>query len=127
MNGDRKRIDGDQIFWGLFLVAAGIFLLLGRLGIADFSWTLRKFWPLIVVIIGISKLVHRRSVWGGLWMITLGAWLQAVTLHYRGFTYESSWPLLLVILGAGIIVRSIVGPARREDAGDDEERENSHV
>ena len=129
MNGARKHIDGNQIFWGLLLVAAGLFLLLGRLGIADFSWTLRRFWPLIVVIIGISKLFHRRSVWGGLWMITLGAWLQAVTLHYRGFTYESSWPLLLVILGAGIIVRSIVGPARREDADDDaeRERENSHV
>ena len=123
MNSDR-RIDGDQIFWGLFVMLGGIFLLLGRLGIADFSWTLRKFWPLIVVIIGISKLVHRRSFWGGLWMITIGAWLQAVTLHFHGFTYESSWPLLLVVLGAGIILRTIVGPlsGRKE-----EERESNHV
>lgn len=124
MNGDRRHIDGNQIFWGLFLVAAGTFLLLGRLGIADFSWTLRRYWPLIIVIIGISKLFHRRSVWGGLWMIALGAWLQAVTLHFHGFTYESSWPFLLVILGAGIIVRTIVGPARRRD---EEERESNHV
>jgi len=124
MNGLRRHIDGDQIFWGLFLVAAGTFLLLGRLGIADFSWSLRRYWPLIVVIIGISKLFRRRSVWGGLWMITLGAWLEAVTLHFHGFTYESSWPLLLVVLGAGIIVRTIVGPMRRR--GDDEE-ESNHV
>ena len=124
MNVDRRHIDGDQIFWGLFLVAAGTFLLLGRLGIADFSWTMRTYWPLIVVIIGISKLFRRRSVWGGLWMITLGAWLQAVTLHFHGFTYESSWPFLLVILGAGIIVRTIVGPARRRD---EEEQESNHV
>jgi len=124
MNGLRRHIDGDQIFWGFFLVAAGTFLLLGRLGIADFSWTLRRYWPLIVVIIGISKLFRRRSVWGGLWMITLGAWLEAVTLHFHGFTYESSWPLLLVVLGAGIIVRTIVGPVRRR--GDDEE-ESNHV
>ena len=124
MNSNRRHIDGDQIFWGLFLVAAGTFLLLGRLGIADFSWTLRKFWPLIIVIIGLSKLFHRRSVWGGLWMITLGAWLQAVTLHFHEFTYESSWPLLLVIFGAGIILRTIVGPLRRHEA---EERENHHV
>jgi hypothetical protein len=124
MNSDRRPIDGDQIFWGLFLIAAGAFLLLSRLGIADFSWTLRNFWPLFVVIIGMSKLVHRRSVWSGLWMIAIGAWLQAVTLHYRGFTYESSWPLLLVVLGAGIILRTIFGSARRRDA---EERENRHV
>lgn len=124
MNGLRRRIDGDQIFWGLLLVAAGTFLLLGRLGIADFSWSLRRYWPLIVVIVGISKLFHRRSVWGGLWMITLGAWLEAVTLHFHRFTYESSWPFLLVVLGAGIIVRTIVGPVRRRD---EEERENNHV
>ncbi len=122
-NGNR-RIDGDQIFWGLLLIVAGTFLLLGRLGIADFSWTIRKFWPLVVVIIGISKLFHRSSIWGGLWMITLGAWLQAVTLHFHGFTYESSWPLLLVILGAGIIVRTIVGSPRGSES---EESENDHV
>src|SRR4051794_17719805 len=122
MNGSKRRVDGDQIFWGLLLVAAGVFLLLGRLGIADFSWTLRKFWPVIVIIIGVSKLIRRRSIWEGLWMITIGAWLQAVTLHFHGFTYESSWPLLLVVLGAGIIVRTIVGSPR-----DREERESDHV
>lgn len=122
-NGNR-RIDGDQIFWGLLLIAAGTVLLLGRLDIADFSWTIRKFWPLIIVIIGISRIFHRRSIWGGLWMITLGAWLQAVTLHFRGFTYQSSWPLLLVILGAGIIVRTIVGSPRDSEAA---ESENDHV
>jgi len=124
MNSVRRQIDGDQIFWGLFLVAAGTFLLLGRLGIADFSWTMRRYWPLIVVIVGVSKLLHRRSVWGGLWLITIGVWLQAVTLHFHRFTYESSWPLLLVVLGAGIIVRTIIGSTRRRD---DEERESNHV
>ncbi|HXH37126.1 MAG TPA: DUF5668 domain-containing protein [Thermoanaerobaculia bacterium] len=124
MNGNRRHINRDEIFWGLFLVAAGTFLLLSRLGIADFSWTLRNFWPLFVVIIGVSKLVHRRSAWSGLWMIAIGAWLQAVTLHYRGFTYESSWPLLLVVLGAGIILRTIFGSARRGDA---EESESHHA
>ena len=123
-NGNGRRIDGDQIFWGLLLIAAGTFLLLGRLGIADFSGTLRKFWPLIVVIIGLSKLFHRRSAWAGLWMIALGAWLQAVTLHVHGFTYQSSWPLLLVVLGAGIILRTIVAATQRGDA---EGSEDNHV
>lgn len=124
MNSNRRHIDGDQIFWGLFLIAAGTVLLLGRLGIADFSWMLRKFWPLFIIIIGMSKLSHRKSVWSGLWMIALGAWLQAVTLHFHDFTYESSWPLLLVILGAGVIVKTIVESARRRDVG---ESENHHV
>ena len=123
MKRDRQRIDSDAIFWGLLLIAAGTILLLGRLGFADSSWAFHKFWPLIVVIIGISKLFrHRKSVWGGLWMIAIGAWLQAVTLHLYGFTYDSSWPFLLVILGAGMIMRTVVEAARRRDADDRGER-----
>src|SRR5205085_5059744 len=116
--------DRDQIFWGILLIAAGTILLLGRLGIADLSGIFRSYWPLFIIVIGLSKLAHRRSIWSGLWMIAIGAWLQAVTLHLYGFTYNSSWPLLLVILGAGIILRTIVGRPRREDV---EESENGHV
>jgi hypothetical protein len=111
MNGTR-----DQIFWGVFLLAAGTFMLLSRLHVFDFDWTIRHFWPLIVIIVGASHIVHRNTVWSGLWIMTVGAWLQMVTLHIYGFTYRSSWPLLLVILGGGIIVRTIADSARRRDA-----------
>lgn len=120
MNSER-RIDGDKLFWGLLVFAAGVILLLNSLDILDPSWTLGRFWPLFIVTVGISKLFHRRSVWSGLWLIVVGAWLQAVTLHVHDFTYESSWPLLLVILGAGIVLRTIVGSGWRRDAEDEEE------
>jgi hypothetical protein len=123
MNGHR-RIDGDKVFWGSLVFAAGVILLLNSLGILDPSWTLGRFWPLFIVTVGISKLLHRRSIWSGLWLIVLGAWLQAVTLHVRGFTYESSWPLLLVILCSGIILSTIVGSGRRRD---EEDEEGHHV
>ena len=74
-----------------------------RLGISDFGWTIRHYWPVIVIVIGASKLVHRRTIWAGLWLISVGVWLQMVTLHIYGFTYGSSWPLLLVILGGGMM------------------------
>jgi hypothetical protein len=120
MNSGKRQIDGDQIFWGLFLIAAGAILLLQRLGIANMSWTIRHYWPLIIIVIGVSKLVHRGTIWAGLWMISLGVWLQMVTLHIYGFTYRSSWPLLLIILGAGIVLRTITESARRRDAEEGE-------
>jgi hypothetical protein len=120
MNDVKRHIDGDQIFWGLFLVAAGTILLLQRLGIADMSWTMRHFWPLIIIVIGTSKLFHRGTVWGGLWLIAIGVWLQMVTLHIYGFTYQSSWPLLLIILGGGIVLRTVAESARRRDAEEGE-------
>jgi hypothetical protein len=119
-----KRPDNsDQIFWGLFLLAAGTFLLLSRLHVFDFDWTIRRFWPLIVIIVGVSHIFHRKTVWTGLWIVAVGIWLQMVTLHIYGFTYNSSWPLLLVILGAGMIVRTIADSARRRNA----EEEERHV
>jgi len=120
MNDVKRSIDGDQVFWGLFLIAVGAILLVGRLGIANPSWMIRHYWPVIVIVIGVSKLVHRGTIWAGLWMISLGVWLQMVTLHIYGFTYGSSWPLLLIILGAGIVLRTITESARRRDAEEGE-------
>jgi hypothetical protein len=120
MNSLRRRIDGDQIFWGLLLIAAGTVLLMHRLGISDFSWTMRHFWPLIIIVIGTSKLFHRNTIWSGLWLIAIGAWLQMVTLHIYDFTYRSSWPLLLIILGGGIVLRTIAESVRRRDAEEGE-------
>jgi hypothetical protein len=123
MNRDRRRIDADGIFWGVLLIAGGTALLLQRLGIADTSWIIRMYWPLFIVLVGLSKLVHRRSLWAGLWMIAVGSWLQAVTLHLYGLTYSSSWPLLLVILGAGMIGRTVLESFPRSDQL---EGENDH-
>jgi hypothetical protein len=120
MNDVKRRIDGDQIFWGLFLIAAGTILLLQRLGVADMSWTMRHFWPLIIIVIGASKLFHRGTIWSGLWLMAIGGWLQMVTLHIYDFTYRSSWPLLLIILGAGMVLRTIAESARRRDAEEGE-------
>jgi len=120
---DRRRINADGIFWGVLLIAGGTALLLQRLGVTDVGFIIRSYWPLFIVLIGFSKLIHRRSIWAGLWMIAVGSWLQAVTLHLYGLTYRSSWPLILVILGAGMIGRTIIESFRRRDTV---EGENHH-
>jgi len=56
-------------------------------------------------------------------MIAVGSWLQAVTLHLYGLTYRSSWPLILVILGAGMIGTHVIESFRRREAT---EGENHH-
>jgi hypothetical protein len=119
---NNRRINSDGIFWGVLLIVGGTALLMQQMGVADLSWIMRTFWPLFIISAGVSKLMHRRSVWSGLWMITIGAWLQAVTLHVYGLTYQSSWPLLLVILGAGMIGRTIIDSFRRRNAMEGESR-----
>jgi hypothetical protein len=116
MSEKQSHDKSDQVFWGLFLLAAGTILLLSRLHVIDITWTMRRFWPLIVIVAGLSHVFHRKTVWSGLWIVAVGAWLQMVTLNISGFTYASSWPLLLILLGAGMIVRTIAGSARRGNA-----------
>jgi hypothetical protein len=98
----RRKVDPDALFTGLVLVAVGIAFLTG-----NFGSVIRHWWPMIVVLVGIPKLFRLRTIWMGLWLISIGVWLQLVQLRAYGLTYRNSWPLLLIIIGAGIAVRAV--------------------
>jgi hypothetical protein len=108
----RRKVDPDSLFTGLVLVAVGIAFLTGQ-----FGHLIRHWWPMIVVLVGIPKLFRLKTLWAGLWLIAVGAWLQLVQLHAFGLSYVNSWPLLLIILGAGITARAmfdVTGGKRHE-------------
>jgi hypothetical protein len=96
--------------WGIFLIALGVVFLLERFGAWGFAG-IGTWWPLILVVIGITHLVERRTG-AALTMILLGAWFLAVTSGWHGLTYGSSWPLVLVAVGAGIVVKALTGEER---------------
>lgn len=100
-----------KAIWGIFLIALGVLFLLehsGMWGIAG----LGDWWPLILVVIGITHLIDRR-VGSALTMILLGAWFLAVTSGWMGFTYGNSWSLVLVAVGVGIVMTALTGEQRR--------------
>jgi hypothetical protein len=119
------KIDSDSLWWGLILIGFGVMLLLGRLGITDFGSLIHSFWPMFVIFLGVSRLFKRRALWSGLWLITIGLWLQISTLGLFGLDFRSSWPLLLVALGAGMVVRTLVESTRARNASADT-KENGH-
>jgi len=91
---------------GLLLIAIGTVFLLDEFRVADFHDTFHYYWPMTLVLFGVADLFQRRSVWRGLWLIAVGAWLQATVLHLFGLTFRNSWPLLLIVLGAGMTLRA---------------------
>ena len=109
----KQNVDPGTLAGGMVLIVLGVLFLLDRLRIAGFGELIRNYWPMILVIIGATKTWKRETFWGGLWLVTLGTWLQLVTLHQFGLTYRNSWPLILIALGAGIIVRTVVETASR--------------
>lgn len=113
MNEEVKRVDGGMLVGGIILIALGILFLLSRLDVADFGQLVRRHWPMIIVIVGTVKLFARDTVWSGLWLVAVGAWLQVAHLQMFGLTYRTSWPLLLIALGGGLILRAFVESVMR--------------
>ncbi|MFI5252486.1 MAG: cell wall-active antibiotics response protein LiaF [Bacteroidota bacterium] len=50
-----------NLFWGFILVLFGVLLLLDNLGIADFGEMLRQFWPVLIILWGVSILLRRKK------------------------------------------------------------------
>lgn len=108
-DGDTRNI--KRAIWGIFLIALGVMFLLERSGMWGYT-CISEWWPLILVVIGIIRLIERR-VGSALTMMLLGAWFLAVTSGWRGLTYGNSWSLVLVAVGAGIVVKALTGEERR--------------
>lgn len=49
-----------NLTWGFILITIGVLVLLDNLGVADFSDLVRDYWPLILIVWGLSILVRRR-------------------------------------------------------------------
>ncbi len=50
-----------NLVWGALLLLLGVLLLLDNLGIADVGQILHDFWPLLLIIWGVSIIVRRRA------------------------------------------------------------------
>lgn len=97
-----RRTDPGALLTGLVLIGAGVAFLTGQ-----FGEIMRDWWPMIIVLVGVSQMFRRRSIWHGLWLIAVGCWLQAIRLHLFGLTFRNAWPLLLIVIGAGIALRAV--------------------
>ncbi len=70
----------SHIFWGIFFIAIGGLVLLGNLTDLNFTWNLAwKFWPMVLVLIGVSILV-KNQIGKGI-VAGLAALVLALTLY----------------------------------------------
>jgi hypothetical protein len=95
-----------SVMFGLLLAAAGVLLLLGNFGVIALQpyW---MYWPMILVALAASKMIfpkHRKQFAEGVWLLTLGAWLQLSILGWYGLNFSNSWPMLLVGFGIHLLI-----------------------
>ena len=104
--------DWRRLVWGVVLMLYGGLFLADRFGLLP-PWAQEfRWWPLIVITVGLSKFILPRSaddVGSGVTLTMLGMWFLLVSNEWLGLDWMNSWPLALVAAGAGMVVRSLAG------------------
>ena len=115
----RFRLTG-QLIAGLVLAALGILFTLDNLEILRARDFLR-FWPAVLVLVGVSQIVQARSpagtVGGAIWILLGGVMLgERLDLIANVFRF---WPMLLIGIGAWVVWQSLnrreAAPGERSD------------
>mgnify|MGYP000940650427 FL=1 len=75
--------------WGALLILIGVGFLCETLGVFDFSYALKTWWPLIFIAIGIIQLLTKStSYFGGFIFIFIGTMLQLRELGILPFSFS---------------------------------------
>ena len=103
---EQNKHRGSLIF-GALIILAGALLLLANFGFLSLHpyW---QYWPLILVALALSKIAFpqkRKDFAEGVWLLTLGVWLQLSILRLYGLTFANSWPILLVGFGIHMMLK----------------------
>jgi hypothetical protein len=112
---------------GIILVALGGALLLDRTGTIDIQ-TGHLIAPLILIVLGATMMFEKGAVVyskpvrdeqgdvrlstctrggsaAGLWLLGIGVWMLISQNHFWGLTFQTSWPLFIVLAGLTIAIR----------------------
>lgn len=112
-----------RILIGLALIALGVVFLLDRAGVLEAGETIRDWWPVSIVALGVVQLFDRpRSLLGPGIVIGIGVVLLLFTTDVvTGSVFALLWPALLIAVGVAILVRHGRGPeVRREEGSPDD-------
>jgi predicted membrane protein len=102
----RTRNPTHGALWGGIICVIGLALLLDHLGYVSFDRVWR-YWPILLVVIGLVNLTQSRSRGFALILISAGTLLQLGTLGILRFNWSELWPLLIILVGGKMIWSSL--------------------
>lgn len=95
----------NNLIWGVTLIGVGSIFMLDRMNLieVDIGW---HFWPLIIAVFGLNRIIDARQashLIKGCFEIFLAFWVYACLDHLWGWSFGSSWPVLLIAFGCATI------------------------
>ena len=104
------RMRGSGLVGGIILAGIGVLLLLQNLGIPMFD-DLERFWPVILIIVGITHAARSWGmggrVWGGLVFGVGVIFLLSNFNVIHGDLWRFVWPGVLILVGLGMLAKNL--------------------
>ncbi|HET9994836.1 MAG TPA: DUF5668 domain-containing protein [Candidatus Acidoferrum sp.] len=102
--GNRSYASG--MIWGAMLILVGLAFLLDHMGIisVDRLW---RFWPILLIVAGLSNVVSPERRFWGILLIAAGTLLQLNLLGIAQFGWADFWPVILISVGLMVIWNSV--------------------
>ena len=114
---DRAFDRWDGLVWGVGLIAMGVLFLLHYLNLVAWAeWSV--WWPALVIFLGSVRLLTARNprrIGDSVTMLLMGGWFLVATNHWYGLEWGNSWPLALVAVGIGTVVRALASFVMKRD------------
>ena len=96
-----------HLFSGALFVGIGVLFLLGNIGLVDVDRVLR-FWPVILIALGVFRLVEYRDDFAhssGIFWIVVGSLFLLGSLGLLQLAFHQLWPVVLIGLGCLMLWR----------------------
>jgi predicted membrane protein len=99
----------NGIIPGIVLVTVGSIFLLDHLGIVH-AESLWRFWPLILIAVGLMKIFHDSQPLVGIGFVVVGGLVQLHELGLIGLSWGAIWPFILIAAGVLLILKRFEMP-----------------
>ncbi|MCI0707890.1 MAG: DUF5668 domain-containing protein [Ignavibacteriae bacterium] len=110
----KRKIRNDIVF-GILLFLFGTLILLDNVNIIE-AGSVWGYWPLIMIVIGVNKILSsgsQKETTEGIWLLFLGLWFFVSIQHFFGLGFWDTWPMLLIGWGVSEIWKAL--PQRSEN------------
>lgn len=101
----RRRNPPTRFFLGFALIVVGVLFSLEQLGWIENAGDFLRYWPVLLIIVGLSKSLTPSDSTGrftGIVFLVAGVWLLLAELDLIWVDLWDLWPLLLILIGVRI-------------------------